>query len=45
MTLPPGAPGAAVVDLDAITAVVKPGTPKDAVRLIKRGSTQVSFGC
>ena len=32
-------------DLDAITAVVKPGTPKDAVRLIKRGSTQVSFGC
>lgn len=32
-------------DLDAITAIVRPGTPKDAVRLVKRGSTQVSFGC
>ena len=32
-------------DLDAITAELAPGTPKNSVRLIKRGSTQVSFGC
>jgi len=32
-------------DLDAITAELAPGTPKNAVRLIKRGSTEVSFGC
>jgi hypothetical protein len=32
-------------DLDKITAELAPGTPKDAVRLVKRGTTQVSFGC
>jgi hypothetical protein len=32
-------------DLDSISAELAPGTPKDAVRLIKRGTTQVSFGC
>ena len=32
-------------DLDDVSAELAPGTPKDAVRLIKRGSTQVSFGC
>jgi hypothetical protein len=32
-------------DLDAISAELAPGTPKSAVRLVKRGSTQVSFGC
>ena len=32
-------------DLDNISAELAPGTPKDAVRLIKRGATQVSFGC
>jgi hypothetical protein len=32
-------------DLDDITAELAAGTPKDAVRLVKRGSTQVSFGC
>jgi hypothetical protein len=32
-------------DLDDITVELAPGTPKDAVRLVKRGSTQVSIGC
>lgn len=32
-------------DLDAITAELAPGTPKDAVRLVKRGTTSVSMGC
>jgi hypothetical protein len=32
-------------DLDNITAELAPGTPNDSVRLIKRGATQVSFGC
>jgi hypothetical protein len=32
-------------DLDDIKAELKPGTPKDAVRLVKTGSTQVSMGC
>jgi hypothetical protein len=32
-------------DLDNITVELSPGTPKAAVRLIKRGSTQVSIGC
>jgi hypothetical protein len=32
-------------DLDGITAVLAPGIPKDAVRLIKRDSMSVSFGC
>jgi hypothetical protein len=32
-------------DLDDIKVELKPGTPKDAVRLVKEGSTQVSFGC
>lgn len=32
-------------DLDGITAVLAPGTPKDSVRLVKRDSMSVSFGC
>jgi hypothetical protein len=32
-------------DLDGITAELKPGTPRDAVRLVKRDSMSVSFGC
>jgi hypothetical protein len=32
-------------DLDNVTAELAPGTPKDSVRLVKRGTTQVSFGC
>ena len=28
-------------DLDDVTVELAPGTPKDAVRLVKRGSTQV----
>ena len=32
-------------DLDGITVEVAPGTLRDAVRLVKRGSTQVSIGC
>ena len=32
-------------DLDDITVELAPGTPKDSVRLVKRGSTQVSIGC
>jgi hypothetical protein len=32
-------------DLDDIKVELKPGTPKDAVRLVKTGSTQVSMGC
>lgn len=32
-------------DLDEVTAELAPGTPKDAVRLIKRSTTQVSIGC
>ena len=32
-------------DLDGIAVEVAPGTPRDAVRLVKRGSTQVSIGC
>ena len=32
-------------DLDDITAELAPGTPKDAVRIIKQGSTSVSIGC
>jgi hypothetical protein len=32
-------------DLDDITAELAPGTSKDAVRLIKKGTMQVSFGC
>ena len=32
-------------DLDDVTAELAPGTPKDAVRLVKRGTTQVSMGC
>lgn len=32
-------------DLDDIKVELKPGTPKDSVRLVKEGSTQVSFGC
>ena len=32
-------------DLDGITAELAPGTPKDAVRLVKRDSMSVSFGC
>jgi hypothetical protein len=32
-------------DLDDVTAELAPGTPKDSVRLVKRGSMSVSFGC
>jgi len=32
-------------DLDKVTAELAPGTPKSAVRLVKRGTTSVSFGC
>ena len=32
-------------DLDDITAELAPGTPKGAVRLVKKGTTSVSFGC
>lgn len=32
-------------DLDELTAELAPGTPKDAVRLVKRGTMSVSFGC
>jgi hypothetical protein len=32
-------------DLDNITVELASGTPKDAVRLVKRGSTQLSIGC
>ena len=32
-------------DLEDITVQLKPGTPKDSVRLVKAGSTQVSMGC
>lgn len=32
-------------DLDDILVELAPGTPKDAVRLVKRGATQVSIGC
>ena len=31
--------------LDDIMVELKPGTPRDAVRLVKIGSTQVSMGC
>jgi hypothetical protein len=32
-------------DLDKITAELSPGTPRDSVRLVKRDSMSVSFGC
>jgi hypothetical protein len=32
-------------DLDGITVELAPGTLKDSVRLVKRGSMSVSFGC
>jgi hypothetical protein len=32
-------------DLDDIKVELAPGTPKTAVRLVKQGTTQVSFGC
>jgi hypothetical protein len=32
-------------DLENITAELAPGTPKDAVRLVKKGTTSVSMGC
>jgi hypothetical protein len=32
-------------DLDDITVELKPGTPKDSVRLVKTGSTRVDIGC
>jgi hypothetical protein len=31
--------------LDSISAELAPGTAKDAVRLVKKGTTSVSFGC
>jgi hypothetical protein len=32
-------------DLDDIAVELAPGTPKNAVRLVKHGSISVSFGC
>jgi hypothetical protein len=32
-------------DLDDIHAELAPGTPRDAVRLVKRDSMSISFGC
>jgi hypothetical protein len=32
-------------DLDDIKVELKAGTPKDAVRMVKTGSTRVSIGC
>lgn len=32
-------------DLEGISVELTPGTPKSAVRLVKQGTTQVSFGC
>lgn len=32
-------------DLDEITAELAPGTPKDSIRIVRRGETHVSFGC
>jgi len=32
-------------DLDGIRVELAPGTSKSAVRLVKQGTTQVSFGC
>jgi hypothetical protein len=32
-------------DLDDIAVELAPGTPKDAVRLVKHGTISVSFGC
>lgn len=32
-------------DLDDIRVELAPGTPKSSVRLVKPGTTQVSFGC
>lgn len=32
-------------DLDKVRAELAPGTSKDAVRLVKRGTTSVSMGC
>ena len=34
-----------VPDLDDIRAELAPGTSKDAVRIVKRGETQVGLGC
>jgi hypothetical protein len=32
-------------DLDDVTVELAPGTPKDLVRVVKRGTTSVSMGC
>jgi len=32
-------------DLEDITAELAPGTPKDSVRLVKKGTTSVSMSC
>lgn len=32
-------------DLDGIRAELAPGTPRDSVRLVKRDSMSISFGC
>lgn len=32
-------------ELEGIAVELKPGTPKDAVRLVKKGETQVGIGC
>ena len=36
---------AGMPDLDDIKAELAPGTNKDAVRIVKRGETQVGMGC
>lgn len=32
-------------ELEGIAVELKPGTPKDSVRLVKKGETQVGIGC
>jgi hypothetical protein len=32
-------------DLDEVTVEVAPGTPRESVRIVKRGTTNVSMGC
>ncbi len=32
-------------ELEGVAVELKPGTPKDAVRLVKKGETQVGMGC
>ena len=32
-------------ELEGIAVELKPGTPKDSIRLVKKGETQVGIGC